>query len=74
MVEIVLKHQAIERGLKRYYTGKVCKHGHVCERPVVNGTCIECQYAGVTEWCKKIKIGLDFYRENVLQKQEKIQT
>jgi hypothetical protein len=30
-------------GLSRYFTGKPCKHGHVGERFVANGTCIECQ-------------------------------
>lgn len=29
-------------GLVRYYTGKPCKHGHVCERMTVNGDCVQC--------------------------------
>ncbi|MCT8156581.1 hypothetical protein H0Z14_27080, partial [Klebsiella aerogenes] len=29
-------------GLKRYYTGKQCKHGHDSERWVYNGHCVEC--------------------------------
>jgi hypothetical protein len=29
-------------GLKQYYTGKPCKHGHDAPRAVVNGTCMEC--------------------------------
>lgn len=30
-------------GLKRYFTGKPCKHGHVAERTVCKSTCIECK-------------------------------
>jgi len=29
-------------GLKRYFTGKPCKHGHISERRVSSNTCIEC--------------------------------
>lgn len=30
------------QGLKRYYTGKPCKRGHVDERYVANGRCLSC--------------------------------
>lgn len=30
-------------GLKRYFTGKPCFSGHVCERHVANGACVMCQ-------------------------------
>lgn len=33
---------AKDRGLKRYFTGKPCKHGHVAERIVTTGQCVEC--------------------------------
>lgn len=33
---------AKEQGLKRYFTGKPCKHGHVVERAVANGVCLSC--------------------------------
>jgi len=33
---------AHERGLKRFYTGVPCKHGHYAERYVVNGGCTLC--------------------------------
>jgi hypothetical protein len=33
---------AAKAGLKRYYTGKKCKHGHDSERYVYNGHCVEC--------------------------------
>lgn len=36
---------AIELGLERYYTGKLCRHGHDSERYTANGRCIACQSA-----------------------------
>lgn len=33
---------AAHQGLKRYYTGKKCKHGHDSERWVYNGHCCTC--------------------------------
>jgi len=29
-------------GLRKYYTGKECPHGHTCERYTVSGACIRC--------------------------------
>lgn len=51
--KIILIAEARFLRLKRYYTGKPCKNGHISERAVVNGTCIACQYAGVRLWAKK---------------------
>ena len=34
--------EAMDLGLKQYCTGKPCKHGHVCNRQTVNGTCVKC--------------------------------
>jgi len=47
MTAIVSRAEALELGLKRYYTGKPCKHGHVAERYVSGkakgkGGCVEC--------------------------------
>lgn len=41
-MDIITRKEARERGLKRYYTGKPCKHGHLSERRVDSGGCIEC--------------------------------
>lgn len=40
-MNIVSCKQAKELGLKRYFTGKPCKHGHLAERHVTGG-CIIC--------------------------------
>jgi predicted Fe-S protein YdhL (DUF1289 family) len=48
-VEIITRKQAIEQGLKRYFTGKPCKRGHVDERYVTRG-CIACLNIESARW------------------------
>jgi hypothetical protein len=43
MPTIVSREEAIARGLKRYFTGKPCKHGHVAERNVPTRHCLDCR-------------------------------
>lgn len=40
--DIITRAGAKSIGLKRYFTGKPCKHGHICERITANGVCLEC--------------------------------
>lgn len=40
-MEVVSRKEALEKGLKRYFTGKSCKHGHASERSI-NGKCLAC--------------------------------
>lgn len=40
--EVISKKEAIEKGLKKYFTGIPCKRGHVVNRHVVSGVCEEC--------------------------------
>lgn len=42
MGAIITKDEAIKLGLKSYFTGKPCKHGHTAERIVSSSTCREC--------------------------------
>ena len=46
---IVDRKYAIGAGLKRYFTGKPCKHGHISERQTEKANCIACMY----EWRHK---------------------
>lgn len=39
---IVLRQQAIEQDLLKYFTGKPCKHGHICERYTKSRVCTQC--------------------------------
>ena len=40
--KIISRKDAKAQGLKRYYTGKTCKRGHVAERQTSDGSCFEC--------------------------------
>lgn len=42
-MEIITRKQAKELGLKRYYTGKECRKGHIAERFTLTGCCLECK-------------------------------
>lgn len=43
MIEIITREEARERGLKRYFTGRPCKRGHLEERATSNSTCLGCK-------------------------------
>jgi hypothetical protein len=40
---VITRQEAIERGLNKYYTGEPCVNGHIAERYVKNGECVECK-------------------------------
>ena len=48
-MEIVTRKEALAKGLKHYFTGKLCKHGHRATRIVGNGTCVVCHRAYVAK-------------------------
>ncbi|MBC5790661.1 hypothetical protein [Providencia sp. JUb39] len=41
-MKVISRKEAAVKGLSRFYTGKPCVHGHVAERFVSNGVCVEC--------------------------------
>lgn len=41
-MNIITRSQAIEQGLKTYFTGKPCKHGHIAERILPSCNCLVC--------------------------------
>ena len=43
-MQIVTRREAVQRGLKRYFTGKPCPRGHISERWTNIHTCIACSY------------------------------
>ena len=46
MRKIITHKQAKALGLKRYFTGEPCKHGHIAERLTnCRGQCVECNRA-----------------------------
>ena len=51
-IEIVTRREAMALGLKRYFTGKPCPHGHIAERFLSSGTCVTCVRERFDRWCK----------------------
>lgn len=51
-MEIIDRKTAIYLGLKRYYTGKPCKRGHIAEKSIYNG-CIVCHVLVAKKWEKE---------------------
>jgi hypothetical protein len=47
-MKCISRREAIEQGLSKYFTGKVCKSGHLSKRDTVSATCMECK----REWAK----------------------
>jgi 5-methylcytosine-specific restriction endonuclease McrA len=43
MQKIILRKEAIELGLKKYFTGNTCSRGHLSERTVYDKHCILCK-------------------------------
>lgn len=41
-MEIFTRMEAFKQGMKRYYTGKACKNGHLSQRYVKGGMCVDC--------------------------------
>jgi hypothetical protein len=48
--KIITRSEAKALGLKRYFTGKPCKHGHVSERLVSDWVCTECHSEKRRNW------------------------
>ena len=70
MLEIILRKEAREQGLSRYFTGKPCRNGHLEERNTNSGTCYGCSRANTKKYLKtekgkeKFKIGLKKYQQS----------
>lgn len=50
MPEIVTRAEAKARGLKRYFTGKPCKRGHIDERSTKYVDCYQCGLEKTRKW------------------------
>ena len=50
-MDIITKDYAKANGLNRYFTGKECLRGHICERNM-SGACVECTKINQKKWCK----------------------
>lgn len=73
---IITRFEAKEKGLKRYYTGDPCKHGHYSERITKTTICIECSKIYTERYKKKNpeatrQSRLKWYRKYVKKNREK---
>jgi hypothetical protein len=41
-MQTITRRQARDEGLELYFTGKFCRDGHIAQRIVQNGRCVEC--------------------------------
>lgn len=41
-IHVIQRKAAVDLGLKRYFTGKPCKRGHISERHTSSGECVSC--------------------------------
>lgn len=41
-IKVISRDDAIGLGLSRYFTGIVCRNGHIAERSVISRACVEC--------------------------------
>lgn len=64
---IISRKEAIEKGLKVYFTGKPCKYGHVSERRVNDRGCLEC---GKEHREQKKEYFKEYYQQNKEQIKE----
>lgn len=51
--KLISRKEAKELGLQYYYTGRPCKHGHICVRYTVNLTCRACSIQRVERWSRE---------------------
>jgi hypothetical protein len=52
-MKIISRGEAVALGLKRYFTGKPCKRGHVVERMTSSKGCLLCKRAVTDRWNKQ---------------------
>src|ERR1019366_1843671 len=62
--EIISYKDAKARGLKRYFTGKPCKHGHLSEKFVSNCCCVTCVISRTAIWVENNpELKKQFYKD-----------
>jgi len=69
--EIISRAEARARGLKRYFTGKPCKWGHVCKRIALDAHCAKCKDERIKEWGNKNIKKVTAYRKQYLKDRRK---
>jgi hypothetical protein len=60
-MELITREDAREQGLKTYFTGEVCAHGHISGRRTDSNQCCECQRITAAKYAKE-HAGENVYR------------
>ena len=65
-MKILNRKEAIQIGLKRYFTGRPCKYGHISERYTKRCVCVECSKEYNIDYIPKrtYKHSADYYEKN----------
>ena len=61
---VITKQEAIEQGLKHYFTGEPCKYGHIEKRLISNNGCASCLSKRTSDWKLLNKERLSKYRKD----------
>ena len=74
-MEIVTRKQAKALGLRKYFSGTICKHGHLSARKTSNGECLECvrsynnnRKEKYKNWCSENKASIKKYNKKYYNK------
>lgn len=67
-MHIISKNEAQKRGLKRYFTGRPCPRGHVCERNIASRGCVQCAQSATREWRSGARDHLKAYSRSYARK------
>lgn len=49
-MNVISRQEALSLGFRKYFTGKICKNGHLSERRVYNSACIQCCKIATKQW------------------------
>lgn len=66
-MKIITRKVAITNGLSRFYTGRLCRHGHDSERFTSNGVCVECSAINSASYRREVSKLLKQAREMGVQ-------
>lgn len=58
-MEVIERHDAARKKLRKYFTGKPCRKGHVGERYTTNGGCVKCSLKHAEEVRQEIREALN---------------
>ena len=70
-MNIITRSEAKAAGLKHYFTGKPCKHGHIHKRMTSSGNCMECDRTNETRKEKRREYSRKERAENMEKVRER---